>query len=143
MVGFASQHDSIENYPGDTPLGASGRVFPEINWGRQGGLLLERSEEKSVWTAALLSSPRVVLRCHWTPAFLAFLCGLHASIFFRELPGSQHWPETAEAFPMGSVFSRNRQLLLASSDLITQANKDPLFILYTHPIRSFPLENSA
>lgn len=31
MAGFACQHDSIENYPGDTPLGTSGRVFPEIN----------------------------------------------------------------------------------------------------------------
>lgn len=67
MAGFACQHDSIENYPGDTPLGASGRVFPEINWGWQGGLLSERSEEKSVWTAALFSSPRVVRHCRCHP----------------------------------------------------------------------------
>lgn len=37
MAGFDRQCYRIENYPGDTPLSISGRVFPESNWGWQGG----------------------------------------------------------------------------------------------------------
>lgn len=48
MAGLDCQCYGTENYPEDTPLGTVVRLFPEINWGWQGGPFPEGSEENSM-----------------------------------------------------------------------------------------------
>lgn len=148
MAGFACQYYSIENFPGDTPLGTSGGVFPAINWGWQGGLLLKRSEEKSVWTCL---------------TFFSLSCPSLRMPSSAAIGPQLLWPSYVDstlAFSLGNfqALSTGLELLKHSQRVLSfqgtggccwpppTLSRKPiktLFILYTHPIRSVPLENSA